>query len=984
MKGIFKNILFIIFLAGPQTGFCQAGDSVFVITTKQGLSINSVNDILFDREGFLWAATSDGLQRYDGYGFKTFKKQASDKGNLIENTCRHLYEDANGNIWIGHNAVVSVKRKSDGRFVTIKPSNYFNALKPFAEDSANVWIAGADHFFIVNKNTFTVEHDFTFANNIFPDSLTAFIAGSSVKYSGIFNYYYQTNEVAFKKYHLSGEASDQILKNGYTLLNFLTGSSISSFKLNKRNYSILFSAKISTFEYVLLFATEGAFIYNTRTQSLQKHPLHALIEKNIDYSLVTGMVLDQGKNIWFSQSGKGGIVCIKNVQHPFHTFIKSDKDVLIYGLQNDPKNNIYVAAFRKFITVYDKQGQIINTYNSPAFLTNRGDETPFTIRALQMISENEMLLLSTNGQVLLLNIHTSVVQNFTNRIPPSANLPTDIFDLQIFRQDNNTFIFNHYNQLIKISLKNGQPLLEPVCKIPYKTNITSFYFMGDNNWLLGTINGLFTSTVANLSPVKEVSGIHVKSIAKDKLGRIWVATEAGLFIFKERKMIKVLTDQNGLSSSFVYGVLFDKKNNAWCSSNKGLMRIDTAFHVRAFTQSNGLLNDEFNTNGFLQHPDGNFYFAGLEGIDYFNPDEFQEDTTASALRLAAVKVNYANYDFEQKEDGSIFLSAPFDKNNLSFSFSIMDLYNPSVNQFSYNLKGYQSEWSLPTNNNEVNFILSPGEYTLLVKGANHNGVWTKAPLVIKISIVPAWYQTGWFKWGLAISGFLLIAIILYYLSRRKYHKNLAALKMKQQVQDEKERLSRDLHDNLGSQMALLSNNVEHLDINYKKQQGLHENIEKVKGASRQLLQTLRETIWILNKEQVTAQEFFDKLVDYTHRYLQSYRSIQLAVSEKFSGNTLLHSNEALQLFRICQEAISNACKYSGSDTIILNGTASQNKFELIVADHGKGFDLNNIQEEGHYGLKNMQKRAQNINAVLEIESVLGKGVSVSIELLITL
>lgn len=975
----FKNTLIVICLAAVQTGFCQAGDSVAFITTKQGLSINSVNDILFDREGFLWAATSDGLQRYDGYGFKTFKKKISDNGSLGENTCRHLFEDANENIWIGHNAVVSVKCKSDGRFVTIKTNNYYSALKPFAEDSAYVWVAGAEHFFIVNKKTFRLEHDFTFAKNIFPDSLIAFIAGSAVRHSGILNDYYHSNEAAFKKYHINEEVPGQILKNGYALSNFLSGSSISPFSLKGKNYSINASAKLSPFEYLFLFANEGAMIYNTKTQSLQKHPLYDLIERNVDYSLVTGMLLDEGKNIWFSQSGKGGIVCIKNVQHPFHTFIKSSKDVLIYGLQNDPENNIYVTAFRKFITAYDEKGQPIKIFNSTAFRTNPGNNISFTIRALQMVSETEMLLLSTNGQVLLLNIKTSLVQNITHRIPVSKTLLTDIFDLQIFQQDNRAVMFNYYNRLIKLTLKNNKPVLEEVCQISTGTNITAFYPLERDTWLLGTTKGLYTVTNAGVAPVKEVSGVHVKYITKDTPGRFWVATEAGLFIIKDGKLIKTLTEQNGLSNAFVYGILFDKKNYAWCSSNKGLMRIDTAFNVKAFTQSNGLLNDEFNTNGFLKHPNGNFYFAGLDGIDYFNPDEFQEDTTVSALRLADVKVNYANYEFTQKEDGSISLKAPFDKNNLSFSFSVMDFYNPTVNQFSYYITGYQSDWSLPSNKNEVNYILPPGEYTLLVKGANHNGVWNKKPLVIKISIVPAWYQTGVFRWGLVFAGFLLIAAALYYLSRRKYHKNLAALKMQQQVQEEKERLSRDLHDNLGSQMALLSNNIENLDIHYKKQEGLDENIEKVKGTSRQLLQTLRETIWILNKEQVTAQEFFDKLVDYTHRYLQSFKGIQLKVNEKFSGNKMLHSNEALQLFRICQEVISNACKYSGSDSIVLNGSTTQNIFEISIEDHGKGFDINKIQEEGHYGLKNIQKRARAIHAELVIDTANGKGVLVSIK-----
>ena len=232
---------------------------------------------------------------------------------------------------------------------------------------------------------------------------------------------------------------------------------------------------------------------------------------------------------------------------------------------------------------------------------------------------------------------------------------------------------------------------------------------------------------------------------------------------------------------------------------------------------------------------------------------------------------------------------------------------------------------------------------------------------------------------LAFISLLGIAGFIFYYLYQKRNVN-QKIQMQFQVQEEKERLSRDLHDNLGSQMALLSNNIENLDSNFKKQQSVDESIEKIKGTSKQLLQTLRETIWILNKEQVTVQEFFDKLVDYTHRYLQSYSGIKLQIIENFSLQKTLNSNEALQLFRICQEAVSNACKYSGSTSLFLKGNSQQTFFEIIIQDFGKGFVINQINEEGHYGLKNMQQRATAINATLVITAATDKGFAVTLKI----
>jgi signal transduction histidine kinase len=227
----------------------------------------------------------------------------------------------------------------------------------------------------------------------------------------------------------------------------------------------------------------------------------------------------------------------------------------------------------------------------------------------------------------------------------------------------------------------------------------------------------------------------------------------------------------------------------------------------------------------------------------------------------------------------------------------------------------------------------------------------------------------------SIIGLLIAAgFAFFYLNqKRKYRKKIEQLKMQQQVQEEKERLSRDLHDNLGSQLALLSNNVEHLDRTNKKQQQVSDDIDRLKNTSKQLLQTLRETIWILNKEEVSIEDFFDKLIDYTTRYLQSYPSLHLLINEDFDETKTLNANYALQLFRICQEAINNACKYSGSHELIIKGSSKGNELLIGIEDKGSGFDISATTVDNHYGLQNMKQRAASIGAFLTITSEKGKG-----------
>jgi signal transduction histidine kinase len=232
----------------------------------------------------------------------------------------------------------------------------------------------------------------------------------------------------------------------------------------------------------------------------------------------------------------------------------------------------------------------------------------------------------------------------------------------------------------------------------------------------------------------------------------------------------------------------------------------------------------------------------------------------------------------------------------------------------------------------------------------------------------------------SILGLVCVAgvALFYFNQKRKFSRKIEQLKMQQQVQEEKERLSRDLHDNLGSQLALLSNNIEHLATTHTKQQLVDNDITRLKNTSKQLLQTLRETIWILNKEEVQVQDFFDKLADYATRYLQSYPAIHLTIDENFVETKTLNANDALQLFRICQEAINNACKYSGSDSIIIKGQTSGNEMQILIEDRGTGFDISAQTTNDHYGLRNMKQRADSIGALLKIHSVPEQGTLVTI------
>lgn len=201
--------------------------------------------------------------------------------------------------------------------------------------------------------------------------------------------------------------------------------------------------------------------------------------------------------------------------------------------------------------------------------------------------------------------------------------------------------------------------------------------------------------------------------------------------------------------------------------------------------------------------------------------------------------------------------------------------------------------------------------------------------------------------------------------------------MEQEVQKEKQRLSRDLHDNLGAQITWLSNNISQVETAQQQEQPVGQKMSRLKEGAGELMQTLRETIWILNKDKVSAIEFFDKLVSHASKYIEGYPSMRLHTEEDISSVLQLNSGQALQLFRICQEAVTNACKHSGAAQLTIVAASDEKHFSIRINDNGKGFDSSK-ENPGHYGLQNMQQRAEESGLTLTIQSEPGKGTHIII------
>jgi signal transduction histidine kinase len=235
---------------------------------------------------------------------------------------------------------------------------------------------------------------------------------------------------------------------------------------------------------------------------------------------------------------------------------------------------------------------------------------------------------------------------------------------------------------------------------------------------------------------------------------------------------------------------------------------------------------------------------------------------------------------------------------------------------------------------------------------------------------------------LAVILFLIVMTSIWWINRTNIKKKEQQLLLIQKSQKEKERIARDLHDNVGGQLSYLITNLEWM-ANHPE---TIENTDKLKKQllnyseiGRNAILTLRETIWAVNNEELNIVDFADRFKNYILK-LQIPENIKINFNENFQKpENILMPEQALNIFRICQEAFHNALKHSHASVIEIYFESNENcLFKFTIKDNGIGFNYNNRYKENHYGMRNMEERAIESNATIEINTSVNKGTTLSI------
>lgn len=963
--------------------FCDAQLRFNHLGIENGLSQSSVNTVIRDRKGFYWIATQYGLTRFDGKNSRVFYT-GNTKG-LSDNFILNGLEDADGNIWWATRHNLCRYHLANETFYTIAHTDTFktsskghNSIWRLELDkTGNILFTAAGHLLKIPRSKLSVRQpDYEFAVDEQFICASFFIAENTI-YSLHYDTLYKLDKTAK---HFIYKRQIPAWKNHTGYFIFDTPQKIIS--CNKKLFVLKKDALIEVAQEIskqttinhinyingkYYLGTENG-LYETDDQfhiiRLYKHQPEN--SKSLSEDKVLSISRSNDGIIWIGNANTGVNWCDEGSLR--FQLIKADeaKPYISFSCIT-PNDSVLLAGTADGVDVFKR------TNNNWNFANHFFDHRKVTALCTQ---ENNLWIGTSSGlffksgsvikEVVLENTHPLIFD-----IKSTSKGQLIVSSVQgLYVLDGQTHLISKHIDK-KTLTEKGEKILKSNYLFNTTLTKTGDYFL---NTTMGSAeldsNFQFKKQVFDQFNYKSLSEIMITKSIPVK-NDIWFGS-LGNGIYKWNGANFVFYNQtHGLSNNVIASLETDAEGRIWASTNYGINCVDKK-GIKSFVEELNISSPEFMTNGSYRNG-RDLFFCSNSGVISFNPDDVLNDSlqyNALHLQLTSALKNYT--DSIPISTNSIVLN--YQDKTLQLGACVPGIRFFNQIKLAYQIKQISDVWVNFENGKSFQLANLPyGEYTLVIRAQLTGTKWQEA-MSLKLFINPPFWRTTWFivlVTGLSLS---LITFSVWYLSRLRLKKQLLQLQIQQKVHEEKERISRDLHDNIGTQISALISGLDKISITGKTEQA-----EKLSDYARQTLGELRETIWALNAESVDLQTLKQKLEELAFNWRSVYSDIHVKFDIYFQTNVQLNPEQTLSYYRILQEAGSNALKHSECKLLEVIVSVTGNHLIAHVKDNGKGFDPA-FRLKGHYGLDNMSARAKQAGIGYELKSVPGMGTEVILSL----
>jgi signal transduction histidine kinase/ligand-binding sensor domain-containing protein len=538
------------------------------------------------------------------------------------------------------------------------------------------------------------------------------------------------------------------------------------------------------------------------------------------------------------------------------------------------------------------------------------------------------------------------------------------------------------------------------CRVMYADQVGRMWLGFENGEVAVSEGGAFRLYSTRDGLPAEV----VLVITADNTGHIWVGGYGGLSRF-ENGHFSTITKQNGLPGNSVSGFVEDEDGSFWIAGALAIFKASGEELEKALaSRSYRMRGESFDAGDGLRGPprqrepfptatravDGWLWFATTEGIAGINPHEIPRNLVPPPVTIETVR----------SDDQDLVVSSGMrlhsNTRNLEFHFTALSFTDPTQVHFRYKLDGYDEGWRGPVSIREVRYTnLPPGNYTFRVLASNNDGVWNNEGARLDFSIVPAYYQTSWFR-VLYIAAVLALLWALYKLRLRvlqqrqlllernqellkRHHAEITALneRLVTAQEEERARIAGELHDGVLQQLTVLSLLLGSAKRLHLSEVELKEKITEVQKKLIEVGTDIRQLSHELHPPVLEESGLPGALTAYCKEFNEAH-DILMSCDVDASIRELSVA-AALCLYRIAQEALGNVAKHSQAAKVDVRLSRSDGRVSLCVRDDGSGFAPDQAAESGGLGLINMRERVRPLSGTLELESEPGRGTTVRAE-----
>jgi signal transduction histidine kinase len=505
-------------------------------------------------------------------------------------------------------------------------------------------------------------------------------------------------------------------------------------------------------------------------------------------------------------------------------------------------------------------------------------------------------------------------------------------------------------------------------------------------YVAGVGGGVFQLAGTNLNRLQTSSGIRlqsVRSIAFDSVNDLWGGSSGESLICREgEKYYQWNYQDDHLPSNHHFALLADD-GIIWVSSENGIFgcpveglkkynrNASNPLTVWRLTTADGLAEKVCSGGGqpaASRSPNGWLWFPDGSTVAGFDPRKVTKKMPVFAPLLESVYVDGGLMNLPS--DSKLKLKSGAER--FEFHFTSPNLIAPERLRFRYQLAGLDADWVNVENRRVAYYThLPPGDYTFKSQVSGPSGEWKEQPVGFRIQIFPRFWERTSFRVGIVVVSLFLVGVVAWAVERSRSRRRLERLEMQRKLDKERQRIARDIHDDLGSGLTeiIMMSDIAELEGGSNS---VVSKTKKIAERARTLTRAMDEVVWALNPR----NDSFESFLTYLNRWAQSYLNharincrwdIPLDIPE-----IPLHADLRHHLFLACKEALNNAVKYAKATEIWIRCELTESQITLSVEDNGVGFAVNTPSERGN-GLKNMRQRLEELNGRCEIESAAERG-----------